>query len=211
MRFISTVVMIVIIILFFIVPETWGEKAEQELLFGFRILAGFVILGGCLRVILVQFTRRRAGGNQKLLGTGILISVGMLTMLMFSLSLVRINFAYLVVQNLAIPLWTSFTAIAGLSFTIAIIRSIRIKKWETFFMSAVVLFYLLSMTLPAFITQLHPVNRSTLSILNISRVLYRYIFAGTLRGFLFAFFLLILIDKLRILFFREKRKDEFMA
>ena len=181
------------------------------MLYGFRILAGFVILGGCLRVILVQFTRRRAGGNQKLLGTGILISVGMLTMLMFSLSLVRINFAYLVVQNLAIPLWTSFTAIAGLSFTIAIIRSIRIKKWETFFMSAVVLFYLLSMTLPAFITQLHPVNRSTLSILNISRVLYRYIFAGTLRGFLFAFFLLILIDKLRILFFREKRKDEFMA
>jgi hypothetical protein len=211
MRIISTILMVMIIILFFIVPGTWGERTEQELLFGFRILAGFVILAGCLRVIITQFNRIKAGRNQKLLGTGILVATFILLVSMFIFSFFKINFAYLVVDTLAIPLWTSFTAIAGLSFTVAIIRSIRVKRWETFFMAGVVLFYLISMTLPAFITQLHPVNRSSLTILNISRILFRYIFTGALKGFLFSFFLLILIQKLRILFYREKRKDEFIA
>lgn len=209
MRIFVSIIILLVIILFFSVPNSFGEKVEKELLYGLRILTGFFLLAGSLRVIIIQIERRKAEKYQKITSYSLLFITPLILIFLFISSIKNISIMYLFINTIAIPLWTSFAALTGLSLSIAVMRSIKLQKWETFYLAVISTIFLLAFSLPLTFTNINLFGKDPITIINSARYLFSTVYIGAERGFLIGFFILILILRLRILLGREKRSDEF--
>jgi len=211
MKIITSVIIIIVILVFFSVPGTLGEKIEKELLYGFRILAGFFLLAGSLRVIIIQIERRKAEKYQKITSYSLLFVTPLILLFLIVTSVKNISLLNFFINAIAVPLWSSFAALTGLSLSLAVMRSIKLKKWETFYLAVISSIFLLAFSLPLSFTQINLFGKKTITILNSTRYLFSTVYIGAERGFLIGFFVLVLIMRLRILLGREKRSNEFFT
>ena len=206
MKIITSLLILLMIVVFFAVPGSIGERIEKELLFGFRILAGFILISGVIRIIIIQFKRRKVKGYQSLAGNLILIVSPVLILVLFIS-----GFSDFLVSSVAIPLWTTFAALGGLSLSVAVMRALKLKKWESIILAMTSLLYLLILSLPGSIVSISVPGSPNFSFLIASRIFFRYVFIGAVRGLLLGFFLMVFIQKMRIFLGLERRKDEFIT
>ncbi len=206
MKIITSLLIILMIFLFFAVPGSIGEKLEKELLYGFRILSGFILITGAVKILIIQIKRRKIKGYQSLTGNLILILSPLLILALFIN-----NFSEFFINSIAIPLWSTFAALGGLSLSVAVMRALKLRKWESIYLALISLIYLLILSLPGSVVSISVLGHPTLSFLTTVRIFFRYVFIGAVRGLLLGFFLMIFVQKIRIMIGFERRKDEFIT
>lgn len=211
MKIITSLLIILMIFLFFAVPGSVGEKLEKELLYGFRILSGFILITGAVKILIIQIKRRKIKGYQSLTGNMILILSPLLILALFVINFQGFKFSEYFINSIAIPLWSTFAALGGLSLSVAVMRALKLRKWESIYLALISLIYLLILSLPSSIVSISVLGHPTLSFLTTVRIFFRYVFIGAVRGLLLGFFLMVFVQKLRILLGLERRKDEFIT
>ncbi|MBN1619309.1 hypothetical protein JW890_01160 [candidate division WOR-3 bacterium] len=207
MNIISSLTALICLVLYFAVSGSGGEAVEKELLYGFRVLSGFVVVAGVLRVLGVNINRRKSGGKQSLSGVLFLTS-WFLFLVLFSLgSYLKLNSFFL--KAFAVPLWTAFASLSGLALCSAVLRSSNLKKWESATALLSAGFFLVVLSFPKGVIEFGIIPGRQISLKDISGMLYEVVFIGGARGLMLAFFCLVFTDRIRVLIGKEKRTDEY--
>ncbi|MBN2362552.1 hypothetical protein JXL83_00295 [candidate division WOR-3 bacterium] len=209
MNLISSVVAILMLVLFFAVSGSPGEIIEREMLYGFRVLSGFILIAGILRVIGVNYNRRKSGGKQAVSGVLFLLTASAFFTLFSLDGFTGTAPSKFVLRAFAIPLWTGFASLSGLALCAAVLRSAGFKKWESAVAVFTASFFLLALTLPENVFRFQAVPGKQIYFNDVASGLFEIVLTGGLRGFLLAFFCLVFADRIRVLLGKEKRTDEY--
>lgn len=209
MNIISSVVSAIMLILFFSVKGSLPEALEREILYGFRVLSGFVLTAGVIRVVGVNFKRRRAGFKQGISGITILISSFLLFFIFAFEKFSGQSVTRFVFKAVAIPLWTSFAALSGLALCAAVLKSAHLKKWESLVTLLTASYFLLTLSLPIGNLHFQIYPGREISFDRILSEIFEILFTGGIKGFLIGFFCLVFAQRIRVLIGREKRRDEY--
>ncbi len=207
MNIISSLTAVLCLVLYFAVSGSGGEAVERELLYGFRVLSGFVIVAGILRVLGVNLNRRKSGGKQSLSGVLFLIIWAFFLTLLSLGPFLKMN--SFVLKAFAVPLWTAFASLSGLALCSAVLRSANLKKWESATALISAGFFLVVLSLPEGVMEFGIISGRQISLKDLSGMLYEVVFIGGARGLMLAFFCLFFTDRIRVLIGREKRTDEY--
>ncbi|MBN1150508.1 hypothetical protein JXA84_04720 [candidate division WOR-3 bacterium] len=209
MNIISSIVSVIVLILFFSVKGSFPEALEREILYGFRVLSGFVLTAGIIRVVGVNFKRRRAGFKQGVSGISFLMSALVFFLLFAFENFSGQSFTRFIFKAAAMPLWTSFASLSGLAFSTAVLKSADLKKWESILTLMTASYFLLTLCLPVGNLRFEFYPGRGISFDRILSEIFEILFTGGIRGLFIGFFCLVFAQRIRVLIGREKRKDEY--